>query len=612
MRRVLHVLAVLMFLVGCDSASLSTNSSETETGTSTNTDTDTESISETGTNSGNAAGIDSNLNVLSSRDDVSRFLSIAGMGGNDSDLDSWVGSDAADWLKAEFQKVNRVTSPAAVTDSLASPISAPSYPVYVKHNLLRDFLTTDSPLRTRMTFALSQIMVVGGDEGNSKLVPIVSMRYRDVLDKHAFGNYRELLEDATYEPAMARWLTYIDNTRGDPVIGREPDENYARELLQLFTIGLHVLNADGSQKTDSEGNPIPTYQNEDIAQLARVFTGFTYDSGTSFTLPRVVRQLDKPLIINPQQHDPRAVNFMNTSIPANTSGPEALDIALDGIFAHPNIGPFIGRQLIQRFTSSHPSPDYIERVTAAFNSGRFESANGSVFGRGVRGDLEATIAAVLLDKVVFTADENTLPKVREPLLKLAQWFHAFDVEHLEYLTMDRAMRDTGETDSLGMAYLGSPSVFNFYRPGYVAPRTRTSESGFTVPELQIATSGTIIGYLDLMAALSLEQPNTKDCTAQSSGVFSGLDPCNAVDPDAPRFKPDYSNAIAKAGNVNDLVAYLNTLLVGGRLRQDLVDEIVATVGEIPVDGNSVEENQRKRVQVAVLMIVTSPTYSVTR
>lgn len=221
---------------------------------------------------------------------------------------------------------------------------------------MRSLIQNNDQLRTRMTFALSQILVVGGDSFSDSH-PAQSIDYVDILTRNAFGNYRQLLEDVTFSSIMASWLTYRNNRKGDPATGRVPDENYARELLQLFSLGLLELNNDVSLILDESGNPIELYGNEDIVNLARVFTGYAAQGrrfGIRSTDPRSLEEI--PLQIFADQHSALEKNFLNINIPANTTGEDSLKLALDGIFSHPNIAPFISRQLIQRFTASRPIP----------------------------------------------------------------------------------------------------------------------------------------------------------------------------------------------------------------------------------------------------------------
>ena len=244
--------------------------------------------------------------------------------------------------------------------------------------------------------ALSEIIVVGFDGVTSPYKQFKLAAWWDLLAEHAFGNFRTLLEAVTLNPAMGNYLSTAGNQKEDAKTGRLPDENYAREVMQLFTIGLYELNADGSVRTDASGKPLETYTQDMVTQLARVFTGYSLDVNPFEAGPAFVR---RPMAFTASRHSTLAVSFLGTTIPANTPGPEALERALDTLFAHPNVGPFIGRQLIQRLVTSNPSPAYVSRVTAAFNDN----------GQGVRGDLSAVVKAVLLDVEARSAGGLTDP-----------------------------------------------------------------------------------------------------------------------------------------------------------------------------------------------------------
>ena len=289
---------------------------------------------------------------LETREEAARFLIQAGFGGTEDEIEALVGTDAADWIAAEM------TKPATSMLSLMQSRYPTREDTNSNHSRLiwQTMLTADDELRQRMMYALSQIFVISTssffDQGYR------TAYYTDLLTNESFGNYRTLLEDVTYSPAMADYLTYYRNRKGDPDSGRLPDENYAREILQLFSIGLVELEMDGTPKP---GSP-ETYDNDDIAGLARVFTGLS-GSGLSF---RFSEQDDdyrhRPLQMFDDEHSSLEKQFLGTVIPENTSGVETITQALDRIAAHPNVAPFISRQLIQRFTASSPSPDYVRRV----------------------------------------------------------------------------------------------------------------------------------------------------------------------------------------------------------------------------------------------------------
>ena len=429
---------------------------------------------------------------LATRAEAARFLMQAGMGATDAQITAATGMDAAEWIATEMRK------PATLTLTAMQRKFPDRFDTDRNHSdmLWQNMLTADDQLRQRMFFALSQIFVVSDnsffDEGYK------SAYYTDILTNQAFGNYRELLGEVTYSPAMSDYLTYYRNRKGDPRTGRMPDENYAREILQLFSIGLVELNMDGTPKI-SAGEQTETFDNDDILGLARVFTGMTGNSPDFGWSSQTEDWRHRPLVAHDDQHSMLEKAFLGTVIPENTGAEATITQALDTIANHPNVAPFLSRQLIQRFTASSPSPDYVERVATVFEAGRYTAPNGRVFGRGVRGDLQATIAAILLDETVH--DDVQAPnegKLREPVLKFVQYARAFESAPISIEAEWRFGDTRNPNDKLGQHPLRSNSVFNFYRPGYIAPNSATGDAGLTAPELQIVNEGASLGFSNFL------------------------------------------------------------------------------------------------------------------
>ena len=524
--------------------------------------------------------------------EASRFLAQASFGGSKADIAGLTGDDAADWIAAEYSKSASLTVPALLALPRNANGDLPSRRI---NTLYWDHIIgADDQLRQRMAFALSQILVFS-DAANSDQP--MRAYYQDILIRNAFGNYRDLLEEVTYSPAMGEWLTYRGNRKGDPSRGRMPDENYAREILQLFTIGLVELNLDGTVKTDGQGQQIETYTNEDIEGLARVFTGLSWAGGEFFKRPQDGYILRMEMYAN--QHSELEKTFLGTTIPPGTPGEESIDIALDTIFNHPNVAPFLSRQLIQRFTQSDPSPAYIERVSRAFEAGAFTAPNGRQFGNGQRGDLQATLAAVLLDESVFAEPGNgatiVAGKVREPILRFTHWARAFDVSGLDAYN-ERRLLDTRSTDdSLGQQAFRSPSVFNFYRPGYIAPGTNTGSQNITAPEFQIVNESSSVGYLNFMTDFAFDRGSQRDR-------------------DIDTFKPDYTDELALVGDPTALVDNLDDLLTGGRMSDAEKADIVVFISSVEFRSfiaDITAADHEDLVQTAVTLVVNSPSYAVT-
>lgn len=517
---------------------------------------------------------------LETREEAARFLIQAGFGGSDADIDALVGTDAADWIMAQMRQ------PATRTLPLMQARYSSRFDTNNNHSrmLWQTLLTADDELRQRMMFALSQIFVISTNGFNDQ--GFSTAYYTDILTDQAFGNYRTLLEDVTYSPAMARYLTYYRNRKGNARTGRMPDENYAREVLQLFSIGLVELEMDGTPKA---GSP-ETYDNEDILGLARVFTGLSGE-GTSFRFAdQDPDYRHKRLQMFDSEHSPLEKTFLGMTIPENTGGDETLRIALDRIAQHPNVAPFISRQLIQRFTASAPSPEYVRRVADVFEAGQYIAPNGQEFGDGVRGNLGAVIAAILLDETVHddvqTANEG---KVREPVLKMIQYAKAFQVSGIDMWEESRFGNTNNSDTALSQHPLRSPSVFNFYRPGYLAPGTETGEAGLSAPELQIVNEGASLGYVNFISHYIMRR-------ADDPASFSG-------------FHPDFTAEINLADDVTALVEHLDVKLTAGQLSETAKADIIDLVSTLNVDGTDADVDRRKRAQTAILMVMTSGAYA---
>ena len=339
-------------------------------------------------------------------------------------------------------------------------------------------------LRQRMAFALSQLFVVS-DRASLGNEVMGLAKYYDMLATNAFGNYRDLLEDVTLNTMMGFYLGMFRNAKADPVAGTQPDENYAREVLQLFSIGLHQLNMDGTEVLDIDNNPIPTYDQEVIEHFARVFTGWNYagcdDNNWTWCNP-TNQGVDAYAPMEPIEayHDTDAKTLLDGfPVAAGMTAQQDLTIALDNIFNHPNVPPFVSKQLIQRFVTSNPTPAYVQRVANVF------ADNGS----GVRGDLNAVIKAILLDdearNVSFVSNPN-YGKLKEPLIRYVNLIRAFEAKS----PTGRYGNWNPEFSYLQRA-LGSPSVFNFYTPHFQQPGP-IRDQGLVSPEFQITSETTVV------------------------------------------------------------------------------------------------------------------------
>nr|MBA3573103.1 DUF1800 family protein [Pyrinomonadaceae bacterium] len=372
---------------------------------------------------------------------------------------------------------------AAVVAALPSPSpsATPNQPI-LQHT--RDAWWTHAiagpdQLRQRVAFALHEILVVSINSAGLGGRPYALPTYYDVLVRNAFGNYRQLLEEITLNPAMGAYLNMLQSQKAD-ARGRLPNENYPRELLQLFSIGLYNLNLDGSLTLGSDGSPIATYQQDVILGMSAALTGWTYgQTGTPVFYPGVARQdWRAPMVNIASYHDTNAKQILSgVALPAGQTAEQDLRTTLDTVFAHPNVGPFISRQLIQRLVTSNPSPGYVYRVASVFNNN----------GQGVRGDLKAVIRAILVDYDARGEARTSqgAGKQREPVLRVTNLLRAFKASSPSgRFSMRNAYA------SLAQEAMFSPTVFNFFTPDYQRPGA-IAAAGLKSPEFEITTETTV-------------------------------------------------------------------------------------------------------------------------
>lgn len=500
------------------------------------------------------------------RAEAARFLTQATMGFGRDDVDrvATIGFDG--WLTEQFA----MARPTSHWDWLV----ANGYAVAANQNnatgfdpvMWRQLIASPDQLRQRVGMALLDFLVVGIDGVNVSWRQFAVAAYVDVLMDGAFGDFRTLLTNISLSPAMGFFLTFIGNRKANPQTGAVPDENYARELMQLFTIGLVRLNGDGSAQT-SGGRPVESYGQDDITGLARVFTGFVLDGADNTTPDR----LRRPMAVNAALHETGAKTFLGTTVAAGTSGLDSLGQALNAIFAHPNVAPFIARQLIQRLVTSNPPPGYVQRVAQAFEN------NGS----GVRGNLKAVVRAILLDteaRADAIAAAPSFGKLREPIRRLTGWARAFGASSPSNAW---PIGDTSSTATrLGQSPGRSPSVFNFFRPGYTPAGSPIAAQGLVAPEFQIANEPSVIAYVNYMTAL----------VGNGSGDF----------------RADYTAILPLAGDSTALVDQVD-LLLGARLSAETKAAIRGAVDAISTTAANGPQN---RVNTAVLLTLAAPEYLV--
>ncbi|HHC75034.1 MAG TPA: DUF1800 family protein, partial [Thiothrix sp.] len=565
---------------------------------------------------------DGTTDAFATTQSTARFLTQTTFGPTPSDISNLTGTTAADWLIAEFNKTETLHLPlvenylAAINSS--NLVENEFIPHTSSYAFWKNSMSASDQLRQRMAFALSEIFVVSSfGENELYAIPKGVAYYQDLMVKHAFGNYRDLLEAVTYSPAMGYYLTYMGNEKGDLETGRVPDENYAREILQLFSIGLVMLNKDGSTITDANGKAIETYTNKDVTGLAKVFTGLDLDNS------KIVKEADyleiwhQPMTILAEDHSSAEKTFLGTTIPANTAAAESIRLALDHIANHQNVAPFISRQLIQRFVTSHPTPAYIERVATVFEQGSYTLPNGISVGEAKRGDLKATLAAILFDEEARSDSSRaqaSFGKVREPIIRLTNWVRAFNVGTITP-ELTETLNNTEMADRLNQHPYRSPSVFNFYRSGYVPPSTLSGAANLTVPELQIINANTIPSYVNFITPFIYNQMAEADI--QELTQFFQMNNTNLDASQADKsFVSAYTTEKALATDPAALVDHLDTLLTYGALSNNTRQQIIRVISDYAVDNSADEEmraeNINQRVYLAILMMMSSPDYLVQR
>jgi uncharacterized protein (DUF1800 family) len=433
----------------------------------------------------------------------------------------------------------------------------------------RKLLSSPDVLRQRVTLALSEILVTSilGLAGGWR--QFAAARYLDLLEENAFGNYRTLLQAVSTCPAMGEYLTFRGNLKANAATGALPDENYARELMQLFTIGLVQLNLDGTPKL-LNGKVQETYGQDDITGLARIFTGWDWDTSVGAgNTPDFQR---RPMVQVASRHETGAASFLGATVPAGTDGAARLGQALDIIFAHPNLAPFVSRQLIQRLVTSNPAPAYVQRVATVFLDN----------GQGVKGDLKAVVRAILLDSEARSAanlGSTTFGKLREPILRFVAWARAFGATSPSDAW---AVGDTSDPASrLGQSPLRASSVFNFFRPGYTPPNSPIGAAALVAPEFQITNESSVVGYVNFMQ------------TVVASGVGD--------------VKADYSALVPLADNAQALLEELNTVLAAGQIDAATLATL-RTALDTMASGTATARNNR--IYAALVLVLASPQFLV--
>lgn len=494
---------------------------------------------------------------------AARFLAQAAMGSSRADIqrvcdlgyDGWIAEQMTmprpgthwDWLVAKGYTAANLNFNTSGFDN----------------SMWRQLISSPDQLRQRVAMALLDFLVISVADMRVAWPNFAAGAYVDMLLDNAFGNYRTLLDKVCTSVAMGQYLTFTGNRKANPATGTVPDENMARELLQLFTLGLTRLNNDGTPQL-AFGRTMDSYTQADVAGLARVFTGFVINGSDTITPDR----LRLPLTQNAARHELGSKTFLGATIPAGTDGFNSLRTALDVIFAHPNVPPFVCKQLIKRLVTSNPTPQYVRRVSRVFQNN----------GAGVRGDLAAVVRAILLDpeaRFDSVAASPYFGKLRAPVNRFTAWGRAFGANS------PTDIWNIGDTSApgnrLAQSTGRSPSVFNFFRPGYTPPNTEIAARGMVGPEFQVTNETSTTGYVNYMI--------------------------NVIRNGTGEVKADYTALLALAPTPQALVNEVN-LVLGAGLSAATVATIVAAVGGFSTSAAGLNN----RVYSAILLTMASPEF----
>ncbi len=499
---------------------------------------------------------------------AARFLAQATLGADKAQIASVQAGGYAAWLDDQFT----VPRSQGHFDWLV----ANGYGIEANRNnatgmdntIWRKLIASPDALRQRMVLALSEICVVSVLGIDAQWRQFSVANYLDILEANAFGNYRTLLAQLSTSPAMGYYLTFRGNAKANPVTGSLPDENYAREIMQLFTLGLTLLNSDGTPRLTA-GATTDTYDQADVSGLARVFTGFGLVTGNTSQFPPESQR--DAMVQVAARYETGSKTFLGATIPANTEAFESLRIALDTLFNHPNLPPFVSRQLIQRLVTSNPSPAYVERVSAVFGNN----------GAGVRGDLQEVLRAVLLDPEARSDANLSNPnfgKLREPVVRFLNWARAFGATSPSNVWGIGDLSDPATR--LGQSPARASSVFNFFRPGYVPPNSPIATQGLTGPEFQITTESSVAGYVNYMQ---------RAISGQGIGDV----------------RANYTALQALAGDSAALLAEVNLVLAAGQVTAATLTTLKTALDTIAV---ATPAGQLDRVYAAITLVMAAPEY----
>lgn len=485
------------------------------------------------------------------------------------------------WLNGQFEAPyptnpypNLALMPTNVPTSCDTICKRDFYSMYPVQNwFFKEALYGDAQLRHRVAWTLGELWVISGVDIQQASHMFA---YQQLLAKNAFGNYRDLMTDLTLNPGMGDYLDMARSTKNSP------NENYGREILQLFNIGLFMLNQDGTRQLDGNGKPIPTYDQNTVNNFTKVFTGWSFcNTSCPNSTPGAVNFKD-PMILNQNNHDVTAKtllsypNAVNQTLPAGQNGATDLAQALDNIFNHPNVAPFVSRMLIQHLVTSDPTPAYVGRVAAIFNNN----------GANVRGDLKAVVRAILLDPEA-RGDFKTDPKygkLREPVQLATNILRQFNAKSADGTTQSDGYINP-IISPMGQDAFRSPTVFNYYTPDYIVPGTALNG-----PEFGILTTGTAIARANFVNTIVFSKVNTSVNAPFGTSIdLSGMQALAAAD-----------------ASGNQLLDALNTKLMHGTMSAQMKNTILTAVQAVSAT------DTLTRARTAVYLVASSSQYQVQR
>jgi uncharacterized protein (DUF1800 family) len=530
----------------------------------------------------NTAGSSANSTALAAtpvamtRAQAARFLAQAAFGGTAAEIQNLQNqpSGIQDWLTQQFAlTVNPTGQLSNVAWMQANSLISVQFDTNgVQSSLWRKLISSPDVLRQRMMLALTDLFVVNTGATQLTYRGAAAAYYLDQLEANAFGTFKGLLLAVSHTPAMGQYLTFLDSVKANPVTGTSPDENYAREVMQLFSIGVVQLNLDGTPAVNQAdpGVALATYSQTDVLNMAKVFTGWKLNATATAYLGASAAT---DMINNPAGFDTTEKYVLGKTIAAGLTGEQTLDAAIDILMQHPNMPPFISRQLIQRLVTSNPSTDYVARVAGVFQSSQ--------------GDMQSVITAILTDTEATSDVLLSNPaagKLREPVVRFIQWARTFElnISPSDALTWAKIGNLSNPSNALAESPLQSPNVFFFFQPGYSPPQTALYANGITAPEFGITNESSVAGYMNFIKTL----------IANGIGGVPG----------------NYSTLQAlvnQGGSSAAMLAELNVLIAAGQMSAPTLGAMQSALDSMDASTTTGANN---RLYAALTLIMCAPEY----